>query len=325
MASNLITLNIDGQEVKAKQGSTVLAAALGAGIYIPTLCYHPHLEPYGGCRMCIVEIEKMRGLPPACTTPAGDGMVVKTKTPQLQANRRSVMEFVLTEHPHSCLTCWRRRRCRQQDICLRNAAVTDRCVTCPKNQRCELQQVSDYLGIYGSKQISLPYKYRGLPWNREEPFIDRDNNLCILCGRCIRACQDIRVNGAIAFSQRGGHTVVSTAFDCGYKDAGSEFCGSCVDVCPVGAIMERKNKWAGLPDRKVSTTCAYCGVGCKLQLEMKGQTILRVAPDPSGQANQGFACVKGRFGIVEMVHSPQRLTSPLIRQKDGEFKPASWD
>ena len=324
MVSNLITLNIDGQEIKAKKGDTVLAAALDAGIYIPTLCYHPMLEPYGGCRMCIVEIEKMRGLPPSCTTPATDAMVIKTKTPQLQSLRRSVMEFILTEHPHSCLTCWRRRRCKQQDICLRSASITHRCVTCPKNQRCDLQQVSDYLGLYGSKKIDLPYNYRGLPMNREDPFIDRDNNLCILCGRCIRACQDVRVNGCIAFSFRGGQTVVGTAFDCGYKAGGSEFCGTCVDMCPVGAIMERKNKWAGLPDKTVSTTCPYCGVGCQLKLEIKDKTIIRVDPDPAGLANKGLACVKGRFGITDMVHNPKRLTTPLIK-KNGEFQPASWN
>jgi formate dehydrogenase alpha subunit len=321
---DIITLTIDGREVKAPAGASVLRAAEDAGIYVPTLCYHESLEPYGGCRMCIVEIENMRGLPPACTTPAGDGMVVHTNTSQLQELRRGIMELILSEHPHSCLVCWRKERCHPFDICLRNVEVTARCVNCPKNRRCELQTVFDYLGMAGSKKISLPYSYRDLPISREDPFIDRDNNLCILCGRCVRVCQEVRVNGCLAFTYRGSQALVGTAFGRPYKESGSEFCGACVDICPVGAIMERRNKWAGLPDRWVNTTCPYCGVGCQLLLEVKEDRILRITPNLKGPANQGQACVKGKFGVAEVVHHPERLTTPLVR-RNGKLERATWD
>lgn len=316
-----IKLTINGKEVKTRQGATILEAAREADIYIPTLCYHPSLAPYGGCRMCIVEVEKMRGLPPSCTTPATDGMVVHTETPQLQELRRNILELILTEHPHACLTCWRKSRCHPWEICLRNAAVTERCVLCSKNYRCELQQVSDYVGI---KEVRLPYSYRNLPIERDSPFFDRDYNLCILCGRCVRVCQEIRGRGAIAFTYRGSQALVGTAFGITLKEAGSEFCGACVDACPTGALMDRSNKYIVEPDRTVTTTCIYCGVGCSLKMEIKGEKIVRVIPDPEGVVNKGQACVKGRFGIPEVVHHPSRLSQPLVR-KNGKLEEASWE
>ena len=177
-----ITLTISGHQVKASEGMTVLEVAKEASIYVPTLCYHPDLAPYGGCRLCIVEIEKMRGFPTACTTPATEGMVVETDTPQIQELRRGILELLLTEHPNLCLTCWRRERCGPFDICLRNVAVTERCVTCPKNKQCELQEVTDYIGI---TEVTLPYADKGVPIDTGNPIIERDYNLCILCGRCV--------------------------------------------------------------------------------------------------------------------------------------------
>jgi len=253
-----IRLAIDGKETEIGEGQTVLQAAQVAGIYIPTLCYHPDLPPYGGCRLCIVEIEDMRGLPTACTTPATAGMVVRTNTPQLQELRRVYLQLILTEHPHACLDCERRERCQPNDICLRSVAVTERCVTCPQNGHCELQVVADYVGI---GEMSFPYKYKGLPVDyKREPLIQRDYNLCILCGRCVQACSGARGIGAISFINRGAGEVVGTAFDRPLQESGCRFCGACVEVCPTGALMDKDAKLH--PDRDYEAVAVPCKYAC---------------------------------------------------------------
>jgi formate dehydrogenase beta subunit len=253
-----IKLTIDGKEIEVERGATVLQAAQSAGIYIPTLCYHPDLQPYGGCRLCIVEIENMRGLPTSCTTPATAGMVVKTNTGQLQSLRISYLQLILTEHPNACLTCHRRERCGPNDICLHDVSVNERCVSCPTNGRCELQHLVDYIGI---REISLPYKYRGLPvdYNRE-PLIRRDYNLCILCGRCVQMCTDVRGIGAISFARRGFDTVVSTAFDRPLQDSNCRFCGACVEVCPTGALVDTAAAYH--PDHNWEEVAVPCKHAC---------------------------------------------------------------
>ncbi|MFC1946207.1 FAD-dependent oxidoreductase, partial [Chloroflexota bacterium] len=232
-----VSLTINERSVQVEEGQTVLEAAQAAGIYIPTLCYHPAVKPYGGCRLCLVDIEKMRGPVTACTTPVTDGMVVQTETPQLQEIRRGILELMLTEHPNDCVTCHRRERCAPGDICLKSITVTERCVSCPKNGACELQQVADYIGI---PEVSLPYKYRELPVDTGDKLIERNYNLCILCGRCVQMCQDTRGIGAISFVQRGSDTVVGTAFDRPLVDSGCRYCGACVEVCPTGALMDKQ-------------------------------------------------------------------------------------
>ncbi len=296
MSMDHIDLVIDGKKVKAPKGSTVLEAARSAGIYIPTLCYHPDLTPYGECRLCVVEIDGMRGLPTACNTSAAEGMVVRTDTPQLQQFRRSILELILSETRHVCLVCH-------------------------ANGRCELQEVAKHLNVEG---INVPTTFKEKPVYRDTPFFSRDYNLCILCGRCVRMCDEVRGSRAIGFTCKGGEMLVSTAFDRPLQDAGCKFCGACVDACPTGALFDMKEYEAGLPDREVATICPYCGVGCRLDLEIKDDRVISVHPDRDGPVNRGQACVKGRFGLDEVVHHPDRLKTPLIR-RNGNLEEASWE
>jgi len=312
-----IKLTIDGQEVKAKQGMTVLEAAQSAGIYIPTLCADPDLKPYGACRLCVVEIEKMRGLPTACTTPATDGMVVHTNTPAVDDVRRTTIGLLLSDHPSECLICDRRERCGPFDICLRNVAVTERCVTCPKNGHCELQEVVDYLGI---TEIPFRRTAKSLPVDESNPFFYRDLNKCILCGKCVRVCDEVLGVGAVALTYRGYASLVATFGDKPILDSNCVSCGECVAHCPVAALMPKK---AELPSEEVATTCVYCGVGCGIYLGTCDGQIVSVQGRRDSTVNNGFLCVKGRYGF-DFVHHPDRLKTPLVKKK-GKFVEASWD
>jgi formate dehydrogenase beta subunit len=230
-----ISLTVDGREIEVWKGATVLEAAQEAGIYIPTLCHHPDLPPYGACRLCIVEIEGMPGFPTACTTPAAEGLKVHTNTPQLQQLRRNIFELTLAEHPYQCLTC-------------------------AKNLHCELQAVASYIGV---EQVSPAAIRRELPVDRDNPFFDRDYNLCILCGRCVRVCQELRGIQAITFIQRSSQTTVGTAFNRPLADSGCKFCFACVEVCPTAALTDRVPIWKTILDKEAYVVpCSYaCPAG----------------------------------------------------------------
>ncbi len=320
----MIELTIDGKTIEVEEGKTVLEAAQKGDIYIPTLCAHPALPPYGACRMCIVEIEGMEGYPASCTTPASNGMVVRTDTPKIKKLRLEVLELILSQHPSSCLICEKRQECEEHKEyreCIRKVGITTGCKFCPNDRQCELQNVVDKLGL---KEISLPIHYKGFLVEREDPFYDRDYNLCILCGRCVRVCQEIRGAGTLSFKDRGSHIIVGPAYNRTHMEAGCHFCGSCLTVCPTGALSERVSKWDGLPDHSVVSTCSYCGIGCQLQFQVKDGRIIRTLPEEDPLINKGQACVKGRFSVVEFVHHRERLTSPMIK-RDGKLKKAGWD
>ena len=288
-----ITLTIDGVEVKASKGATVLEAAQGAGIYIPTLCHDPDLEPYGACRLCVVEIEGMRGLPTACTTPVQDGMVVRTDTPQVNRVRRTAVELLIADHPGDC-------------------------VTCARNQRCDLQRVAAYLAI---REIPFRKTGRERSIDNSNPFFDRDMNYCVLCGKCVRTCDEILGVGAIAFTFRGYASEIAPFGGKPILESNCVSCGECVVRCPTAALVPKK---VIPPTREVKTVCPYCGVGCGIYLGLRGGEIVSVEGDRESPVNKGRLCVKGRFGIADFVHHPERLTSPLIR-KDGHLTEASWD
>ena len=252
-----ITITIDGIEVKTTKGKRILEAALDAGIYIPNLCALRDIPlPTGACRICQVQIEGKRGTVTACSEPAADGMVIQNNTPEINSIRRNILEIMLAKHPSVCLTCHRRQRCLPGDICLRLVEVTEeQCILCPNNGRCELQRVVDFVGL---TDVRYPYKSKELPVERDNPFIVRNNNLCILCGRCVRVCQEILGIEAISFNQRGINTYVGGAFGRSLLDSGCTFCGSCVQVCPTGALKDYGDEWDRWPDpRAASIRCQY--------------------------------------------------------------------
>ena len=294
MASDII-VTIDGQRISVPPGSTVLEAARKANIYIPTLCYDPALEPYGACRLCIVEIERVRGLPTACTTPAADGMVVHTCSPTIDRVRRNIVELLLSDHPTDCLTC-------------------------PQNNRCELQRVAAYVGV---RQMRFHGERHHYAIDDSNPFYERDLERCILCGKCVRVCDEVQGANAIYYAHRGFDTTISTVMDRPILESTCESCGQCVAMCPVGALRGRDSVQNGLPTREVSTICPYCGVGCGLILETRDARIVGIRGDPDNPVNQGRTCVKGRFGYDFVNHS-DRLTSPLIRRGDALVE-ADWD
>jgi predicted molibdopterin-dependent oxidoreductase YjgC len=313
-----IKLTIDEKEVEAPAGSTVLEAARGAGIYIPTLCYHPDLSPYGSCRLCIVEIEKMRGIPTACTTPATSGMVVHTNTQALNKLRQGLLELILSDHPCECLQCDKRSACKPEDTCPRNIKDSARCSLCPSNGHCELQTVVDYTGI---GEVKLPRLSREFTIDASNPFFDIDRNKCILCSRCVRTCKEITCVSAIDLIHRGHDAKVASAFEKPLIESICRSCGECMVRCPTGALAP---KTIEMTEKEVKTTCPYCAVGCQMYLQVRDGKIVGVRGDPEGASNEARLCVKGRFGVAEFVHSGDRLTTPLIK-KNGRFEEASWE
>ena len=319
-----MTLRIDGREITAPLGATILEAANANDIYIPTLCYDDRLKAYGACRICLVVQDGRPGMPASCVTPAASDASYRTNTDEVLEIRRSVLNLLMSEHPHGCLTCDRIVHCGPNDICLRNVSVTDRCVVCPQNQRCELQATVEITGV---TETLLPYTYRELPVRTDDPYIDRDYNLCIACARCVRVCDEVIGAEAISMVDRGDRILPGTPNDVPLSDplSGCIFCGVCVDVCPVGALTERENKWISLPDETVTTVCTHCEIGCQLNVEMNDGKVLRVIPDLEGGANAGLACVVGKFQLTDAAQREDRLLTARVRGTDGTMVEATLD
>ena len=296
----LINLKIDGKDIAARAGQTILDVARENDIYIPTLCYLAGTTKAGACRVCLVEVEGARSLVASCCMPVSPGMVVKTNTEKVRAAQKMIVELLWSSGDHNCLTC-------------------------EQNGNCELQNL-----IYWLKIDKPRFAIEAARYNQENTniMIQRDLNKCVLCGRCIRACNEIQVNEVLDFSLRGSHAKVGPAFDEDYINSACVFCGECLQVCPTGAITYTQGKFAGRPweMEKVRTTCAYCGVGCQMDLFVKDGKIIKVAGNSDyGKPNEGSLCVKGRFGMDFIAH-PDRLTKPLIRRAKGEeLQEASWD
>lgn len=313
-----VSLAIDGKTVTARRDETVLQCALRHDIFIPHLCTHPNLPPFGACRMCLVQIEGVRGFPTACTTPASEGMLVQTSTPALQDLRRRILELILLEHPSACLLCARREPCEQYRPRAEKAGRTTGCHTCNSKETCEVRILSDQLHVVA---LPVPPTYRDLAVERADPFIDRDLNLCILCGRCVRICKAQHGWATIDFVGRGSRTHIGQAFGRSLREAGCRFCGSCVDVCPTGSLADRYAKWQGKPHSVTETTCAFCEAACALSLGADRQGRVVTAQGINGAVP---VCVLGRFGIPEFWNGATRLRVPQVRVGSA-LREAPWE
>lgn len=290
-----ISLTIDDIAISAPLGTSVLDAARTAGIKIPTLCHLADLSPVGACRICIVQIKGHRTLSASCVQPVAEGMIVETHTPEVLEARRTMLELMLANHPHDCLVCSR-------------------------NLDCELQSLASDLGVTVPRFTG---DIRTSPKDISNYFIQRDPDKCILCGRCVRVCQEAQVCGVLGFNGRGFHSTVAPAFESDLSASSCVFCGSCVSACPVGALTEKTLRAEGRPDKIVKTTCPFCGVGCNFDLNVKTNKVIGVTSNPTSPVNGRLLCVKGCFG-VDYVHSKKRLLAPLIR-KNNKLEPSSWD
>ena len=296
---------VNGKKVSFKEGMTILQAARAADIWIPSLCDHPALEPYGGCRLCIVTVKGIAKPVPACATPIAEGMEVVTESPELRGIRRAVMELILARHPFECLYC-------------------------SANGDCELQKLANHFGItrgdFPWRGDASPARH---PIDESNPFFIREPDKCVLCGRCVRVCDSHAQYRAIDFENRSIEAAVQPPADFGIESGDCKSCGQCVAICPTGALCERSALGAGpaWTRRRVKTVCPYCGVGCSLVVEVSDADgrVVNVTSDHADMesVNKGRSCVKGRFGW-EFVNSPERLTKPLIKE-NGAFREASWD
>jgi len=296
----LVKLTIDGKTVSAQQGTSVMRAAAEAGIKVPKLCATDTLDAFGSCRVCLVEIEGQKGFPASCTTQVEEGMVVRTRSERLQSIRRNVVELYVSDHPLDC-------------------------VGCAANGNCELQDTAGELGVTDSRYGVAGANHLDAAKDDSNPYFTFDPSQCIVCYRCVRACEDIQGTFALTVDGRGFASKISAGQMENFMDSECVSCGACVNACPTVALVENSLIELGQPERSITTTCAYCGVGCSFHAELKSDAVVRMTPNKDGHANEGHACIKGRFAFGYATHK-DRITTPMIRDSiDQPWREVSWE
>ncbi|MFY8094821.1 MAG: formate dehydrogenase subunit alpha [Niveispirillum sp.] len=305
-ADKLVTLTIDGQPITVPEGTSIMRAAMEMGTKIPKLCATDMVDAFGSCRLCLVEIDGRAGTPASCTTPVAPGLNVKTQTPRLKQLRKGVMELYISDHPLDCLTC-------------------------AANGDCELQDMAGAVGLrevrYGMDGANhfKPDSPLALPKDESNPYFTYDPAKCIVCSRCVRACEEVQGTFALTIEGRGFDSRVSPGQHDSFMDSDCVSCGACVQACPTATLQEKSVIEIGQPEHSVVTTCAYCGVGCAFKAEMRGDELVRMVPYKDGKANRGHSCVKGRFAWGYATHK-ERILSPMIRDSiDQPWREVGWE
>ncbi len=295
-----VQLEIDGYTVTVAKGTSLMRAAVDAGIHVPKLCATDTLDPFGSCRLCLVEIEGRKGYPASCTTPVEPGMKVRTQSPKLQQLRKGVMELYISDHPLDCLTC-------------------------SANGRCELQDMAGAVGLREVRYGFAGDNHLAATKDESNPYFSYDPSKCIVCNRCVRACEEVQGTFALTISARGFDSRVSAGQGQSFMESECVSCGACVEACPTATLQEKSIINSGQPEHAILTTCAYCGVGCSFKAEMRGSEVVRMVPYKDGKANAGHACVKGRFAWGYATHQ-DRITKPMIRRSiQDPWREVSWE
>jgi formate dehydrogenase major subunit len=299
-ATTLVTLEVDGQTVTVPEGTSIMRASMEAGIKIPKLCATDTLNSFGSCRMCLVEIEGRNGTPASCTTPVAPGMKVHTSSDNVRRLRRGVMELYISDHPLDCLTC-------------------------SANGNCELQDTAGEVGLRQVRYGQEGANHLDAPTDGSNPYFDFDASKCIVCSRCVRACEEVQGTFALTVEGRGFASKIAAGMNEPFLTSECVSCGACVQACPTATLMEKSVVELGQPEHSAVTTCAYCGVGCSFKAEMRGDQVVRMVPWKDGKANHGHSCVKGRFAWGYATH-PDRVLKPMVRAKISDpWKEVSWD
>ena len=323
VSGQTVQLTIDGHAVNVPKGTSLLRAAAEAGIQVPKLCATDSLEPFGSCRLCLVEVDGRKGCPASCTTPAEAGMVVHTQTPKLHELRRNIMELYISDHPLDCLTCSANGNCELQTqagvVGLRNVryGVGGETVAGVAGAH----HCSRHTPVGDTLQANPLFK----PKDDSNPYFSYDPSKCIVCNRCVRACEETQGTFALTISGRGFESRVSAGQGQSFLDSDCVSCGACVQACPTATLQEKSVIELGQPTHSLITTCAYCGVGCGFKADMKGNTVVRMVPWKDGKANEGHSCVKGRFAFGYATHK-DRITRPMVRERITDpWREVGWD